>query len=531
MNKNFKNIIAYSLISLAFLSGCKEDDLVPTTTLHTDRAFSATGLTATVANKVNVILSWNKVANASSYVIEIYDNTTFTGTPVKTISNVNFAQLPYTVTGLAGNLQHAVRVKSISSDGAEDSKWITATFKTEAEQIFQDIASGKLTPNSVTLNWLASETVTNITLSPGGISRALTPAEKTAGEVTFTGLTPRTAYTATILNGSIVRGTKLFTTLTDLPTGSDVVYVNATDDLGAMIQAATANKRFVVLQGSKYNSDAPVVLPAGLDISIIGEAGPVKPIISLSLFTLPASGGKLHFENVELSAYANGDKTTTRRPYIINQSAASNMGQVSFENCKISDFLNTPLRIQTATTTIDRVIVNNCVVDNIGIADAGPGTGTYAFINVTGTGKINNITITNSTFSNIGYSLILHNVTPSLSVTVDNNTFYNVIGDTRYLIDYNAQTVANGFTFRNNILGKTLSPAGTARGIRGGTVPTVTNNYQTSDAAISANAIPSITAYSGTSTSLFTAPATANFKIKDDTFAGKASAGDPRWRL
>lgn len=187
------------------------------------------------------------------------------------------------------------------------------------------------------------------------------------------------------------------------------------------------------------------------------------------------------------------------------------------------------MRIQSANAiTINKFVINNCIIDDIG--DNGT-NGTYALVNSNvATGKINNITITNSTFSNLGYGLILHTNAPSLSVTVENNTFYNVIGDGRYFIDYNAQTIANGFSFKNNIVGKSLSPLGTARGIRSATAPSVANNYKTSDAVISANPFPGIIDYSGTSSGLFTAPGTKNFKIKDDAFAGKSSAGDPRWR-
>jgi hypothetical protein len=529
MNKIYMSILF--LTTLISFSGCKDDMMEEITKLSVDRTFSPVGLTAVVVNKTGVKLSWNAVPNAKTYTIEVFANTDFSGTPVKLIKDITPSQIPYTVTALAGNTQYAIRVKGVG-EGIEDSKYVTALIKTDPEQIFQDIAAGKLTATSVTLNWPIGESVTTITLNPGAISRVLTPAEIAAGEVTFTGLLPKTTYNSTLLFNTATRGTKVFTTTAQIPTGADVVIVKATDDLAAMIQAATSSTRFVVLEGSKYNSDLAFTLPAGIDISIIGEVAAVKPIISFTQIILPTTGGKLHFENVDLTAYANGDGTTTRRQYIINQSTATTFDEVSFENCNIRNFLNSPMRIQSANAiTINKVIVNNCIIDNISIADAGPGAGNYAFINSNvATGKINNITLTNNTFSNIGYGLILHNAAPSLSVTIENNTFYNVVGDGRYFIDYNAQTISGGFSFKNNIVAKTLSPLATARGIRGGTAPTTTNNYQTSDVVFTANAIPGITAYAGASTALFTDLANKNFKIKDDGFVGKATAGDPRWR-
>jgi hypothetical protein len=532
MKRNNINIIIFFLITLIGFSSCKDNELEEITKLQVDRAFSPTDLTATVVNKVNIKLSWKTVNNAKTYTIEVFQAADFSGTAVKTIKDIVFSQVPYTVTGLAGNTQYYIRVKAVG-EGIDDSKYVSVAVKTEPEQIFQDILPAKLTSRTVTLNWPAGENATTITINPGNITRPVTPAEITAGEVTLTGLTPKVTYTVTLLLNDAIRGTKIFTTPAELPTGADVVVLTATDDLAAMMQAATKSTRFVILEGTKYNSDVAFTLPAGIDISVIGEVASVKPIVSFTQIILPTTGGKLRFENVDLTAYAKGDETTTRRQYIINQSTASTMDEVSFENCNIRNFVNSPMRIQSANAiTINKFVVNNCIIDNISIADAGPGAGNYAFINSNvATGKINNITLTNNTFSNIGYGLILHNAAPSLTVTIENNTFYNVVGDARYFIDYNAQTIAGGFSFKNNIIAKTLSPAATARGIRSGTAPTVANNYQTSDVVFTANPVPGITAYTGASTVLLTAPATKNFKIKDDGFAGKSTSGDPRWRL
>jgi hypothetical protein len=529
MKRNLKNICYTALALLTLITGCKETELQEIEPTFA-RSFAVSGLKVVISGKVNAIFTWERIKNTKSYTIEIYQTADYSGTPIRTIADISNTLVTYTVVGLNGDTQYYARIKSTGTNGSGDSKWVNIAFKTEPEQIFQDITSDKITPNSVTLNWPAAAAVTTIKISPSDITKTLTTAEIAAGQATVTGLSPLTTYTATILNNTAVRGTKNFTTLPNLPTGADVVYVTATDDLAAKIQAATSSTRFVVLQGTKYNSDLTVVLPAGLDISIIGEAGPVKPIISFSLITLPSIGGKLHFENVDITGYANGDATTTKRQYLINQSTASTMEQVSFENCTIRNLVNTPLRLQSANAiTINKVIVNKCIVDDISNNGS---NGAYAVIHTNvATGKMNNITVTNSTFSNIGYGLILHNLAPSVSVAVENNTFYNVVGDGRYLIDYNAQVVSSSYAFKNNLIAKSYSPANTARGIRGGTTATLENNYQAADVTFSNNAIPGIGAYNGNSTTLFTSPATGNFKIKDDTFAGKSSTGDPRWRL
>lgn len=527
----FKSLL-YILMATFVLAACKkneEENLEPARIFKAGEISISAGETSAKLKWVVPILSAGKPL---TYTVDFSTDQSFSTIAFSKV--VDTAGITVTDENLQIKTPYYARVKANAFQDQPESKYtISSSFQITGLQLFRTVTEADLTRNSVTLRFTATTGLSSIVLKPAtgnSITTTLTSTDAAAGFKTITGLNSASTYTATLQLGNRAVGSIDFTTLPGLPTGADVVTLNATDDLAAKIQAATASTRFVLLQGSKYNSDATVVLPAGLDISIIGEAGPVKPIVSLSLITLPAVGGKLHFENVDITGYANGDATTTKRQYLINQSAASTMSQVSFENCTIRNLVNTPFRLQGSNTiTVNNFIVNKCIVDDISNNGS---NGAYALVNTNvATGKVNNITITNSTFSNIGFGLILHTNAPSLTVAVENNTFYNVTGDARYMIDYNAQLVSTSFSFKNNIVGKTYSPANTARGIRGGTTPSLSNNYQTSDATFAANPITGITAYSGLSTALFTLPASNNFKIKDDTFAGKSSAGDPRWRL
>src|SRR5688572_9762701 len=133
---------ALCLMALIGFSGCEDGTVEEITSLKTDQIFSPTGLSASVINKTNIQLTWKAVTGASSYTIEVFDTPDFSGTPVKSIPNITFVQLPYTVTGLAGDTQYAIRVKAIG-EGIADSKWITATVKTDPEQIFKTIDATK----------------------------------------------------------------------------------------------------------------------------------------------------------------------------------------------------------------------------------------------------------------------------------------------------------------------------------------------------------------------------------------------------
>jgi hypothetical protein len=258
--------------------------------------------------------------------------------------------------------------------------------------------------------------------------------------------------------------------------------------------------------------------------------GANKPILAFNGFTLPTVGGKIKFENVNLTGYEyiNGvENTLNKRAYIFNQSLASTTSEVTFENCIIRNFANTPFRIQSANAiTVDKVLVNNCVVYDISAAQ------TYAFINVSvATGKVNNIEITNSTFYNVRIGLILHSAAASLTVKVTDCTINDISDNTRALIDYNLQTVGT-FTFTSNIVGKVKTTDNTARGIRiaGASVSVPSSTYVTTDYVTFNNPIGGVSAYAGLSTDLFLNPASGNFSFKDGAFAGKSASGDPRWR-
>jgi hypothetical protein len=126
----------------------------------------------------------------------------------------------------------------------------------------------------------------------------------------------------------------------------------------------------------------------------------------------------------------------------------------------------------------------------------------------------------------------------SQSVLIENCTFNEVVSNqtaNNYLIDYNANNVTGGIVIRNCIFGKTWAAGGTFQqlGFRAGTSTglNLTNTYSTSDFTFVGSPLTGTLPYAAASTSLFTAPDVGNFLIKDASFAGKSTAGDPRWRI
>ena len=447
----------------------------------------------------------------------------------------NSTQVTVTDRQLLVKQKYYARLKANALGNSEESKWLHSNgmVPIKGEQIFFPVLDGELTESQVTLRWKVTSGVSKITLTTSAGAKtevAVDAGESATGKKTITGLTPKTTYTAAIFVGPAEKGNYTFTTFSDIPTGSNVVMVQATDNLAGMIATVTSGTTFVLLQGTKYTTDATIVIPNNVSFTIWGQSGPNRPILAFNGFTLPANAGSIKFENLDLTGYQNANTSGTKRNYIFNQSTASTTAEINFENCIIRNLVNTPLRLQGSNAiTIGQVIVNKCMVYDIGVSG---GAGTYAFINTNvATGKFNNIYLTNNTFYNIGYGLILHNLAPSVTVQIDNNTFYNVTGDGRYMIDYNAQLVSAAFTFINNVVGKTLSTAATARALRSGTAPSLgSNTYKTTDATFSANPFSNIIDYGKASTDLWTDPANGNFLYKDASFTGRATCGDPRWR-
>lgn len=537
--KSLQTIIPAGLTMLAIvaiISSCQKTE-VPEP-FQPDRMFTPASIKVASGDTTGTITwaaSLFSEGTGVTYTLEVSRAKDFSGTPAFTTQT---PATTYTVTesNLATRVYYYARVKANATTNAAASKgWVVSldSFLLTGEQLFLPVNDAKLTALTAVLNWKVTAGLTKIVLTPSGgaaTDYTLSAGELTAGEKAFTGLQPAKQYKAELFKGTISKGITNFTTKSGPPSGATTVNVAPTDDLAALIAAATPGTVFLLQQGTVYKTDALINLPANAEIAIWGDHGPNKPVLAFNGFNLPTTAGTIRFENIDLTGLQNNDPAGTKRNYIFNQSTASATEAIVFENCTIRNFLNTPLRLQGSNAiTINKATFNKCLVYDCG--DNGS-NGTYAFINTNvATGKINNISITNSTLYKIGYGIILHNAAPSQSVVIDNCTFDNTVGNARFFIDYNAQAISGTFQISNIIIGKTLSPAATGRGVRSASTPTVSNSFRTSDAAFVDFVPAGITSYSGNSAALFTDPTNGNFLIKDNTFAGKSTSGDPRWRL
>ncbi|MGL4411858.1 MAG: DUF5123 domain-containing protein [Bacteroidales bacterium] len=487
-----------------------------------DRLFRPANFAAKNVQANTADLSWSKIPGTDHYVLEISKDSLEFASIIDTFHTVN---AEYILEELEGATGYSVRIKGISYDETkEDSRYSALYFQTKSEQIMQAVTSSDRTATTVTLRWTAGATVTHITLTDSEGVEVLTSEvsaeELQLGEKTIEELSPETTYLAAIYNGENRRGYTSFRTFPAAPPADNTIYMAESDSLNQPFFDALSGKVTIVLPAnSHYITDTyNLVLPDGVSVTFYGVPGGDKPVLELRLIKLGLGHEYVKFQNVELRA------TAAAPQYLINQADACSVETVEFDDCYVSGYVNTMFRFQgSATKTVENFRINNM------IANAASGS-SYSFIHISAdaTSYLNNIEITNSTFTNLGYSLLLHNKSNNNSIKVSDCTMHNVVGSGRYFIDMSGSfNSTNGIRLENLILGGSGNDA--ARGVR--PTPVVDNVYQTESWVTASNAIPSTIKYPGAADALFVDPNNGDFTIKDIYFEGVNMAGDPRWRV
>ncbi len=508
----------------AFLvAGCSDDIAPEITSLDVSRLFSPVEFQALVFNKTSVRLNWKEVHNAATYDVEFVENGNedFTGTPVKTISDITYDQLPLIVTGLGGETNYSVRVKA-SGKEISDSKWISTTFKTDPEQIFKEVDPEGMTHSSVILEWPAGEVATSILLTPGSITYQITAADIAAGKVTLTGLSSETTYTASLMNGTKVRGKVTFTTLIDLG-GSTPVYDG--DDLAAKLDNGADGESFVLFPGTYTVTNYAIKK----NVTIRGLYPHNKPVV-IGQFTFGTDLTSVIFSNINLNGQ---DASTYSNP--LQFSATAHIGLISFDNCMINNYKSHLFYDSSKGTTLDEFKLTNCIVDNIK-GDGGDG---FDFR----TSLVKKLTFSNTTFSNGFRTFIRLDYTGNIPqvITIDHCTFYRVCSFNNSnnvgLLRVSGTGAAHMISFTNSVLygigGDTAYGFMSKGKISSTTSVTLNgNNYFASPTLWTNDPFKgAATDFDSKATMLdpaFVDAAIGNFTITEPSLLN-AKVGDPRW--
>ena len=491
------------------------------------------------------------VPSPEYYVFEVSKDSLYEGVENATIikfgEDKTLTSSPVVLSGLDGDSKYYMRVKAMSST-VNESKWVYykdgSSFKTKAEQIFNNVEATDLFEDHVNLSWTPGADVTHITYANANDAENiqtinLTDEEKAAGKYTLAGLQPTSTYTITIYKNDVKRGQLQITTPAAMPAAdykyslaSDVTVISQTliDEIAEQAKAKAGNATNysatigipagakVALYGTNDTDGGKtnVTIPDGMSVTFFGLAGGETPTITLDKnFDVAGSHAFIKFQNVKLEENGAG--------YFINQSKACTVSEFTLEDCEVSNIKTSFFRIQGSDAkSIGKLTLKNSIFTKL---CAG-----YGFIHIdagSGKGHLDNVEIDGCTFNSIcvtGKVFIYSNKKDMQDITIKNSTFYNCNGNGQFFVDFNADTFGpSTFTIENCIFGKSADEA-TNKNIRSKTPATVANSFRTTDFF---KVIKGVNDTEFSSTQLFTDPANGNFTIKAGTL--KEKAGDPRW--
>lgn len=485
------------------------------------------------------------------YVFEVSKDSLYEGVEnaniIKFGEDKSLTSSPVVLSGLDGDSKYYMRVKAMSSTSNE-SKWVYykdgSSFKTKAEQIFNNVEATDLFEDHVNLSWTPGAEVTHITYANANDVENiqtinLTDEEKAVGKYTLSGLQPTSTYTITIYKNDVKRGQLQVTTPAAMPAAnfkyslaSDVTVISQDliDEIAEKAKAAAGNETNysatigipagakIALYGTNDSDGGKtnVTIPDGMSVTFFGLAGGETPTITLDKnFDIAGSHAYIKFQNVKLEENGAG--------YFINQSKACTVSEFTLEDCEVSNVKTSFFRIQGKDAkSIGKLTLKNSIFTNL---CAG-----YGFIHIdagSGAGHLDNVEIDGCTFNSIcvtGKVFIFSKKTNMQDITIKNSTFYNCNGNGQYFVDFNTDSFGpNTFLIENCIFGKSADEA-TNKNIRSKTPATVANSFRTTDFF---KVIKGVNDTEFSSTQLFTDPANGNFTIKAGTL--KEKAGDPRW--
>lgn len=529
-----KIVYIFSIVALLFSTAGCTDMLEEVTDLKTDRMFRPIEFTSTL-NKTQVTLKWAAVEGAVSYTIQISDDANFTNLMV----NEELTQTVY-IKELAGSTDYFARVKANSAIENESSKFNESlTFRTPSENIFAGYTSMMTALNTVDVKWIPNANVTHLVITNSDLTSTkinIESGEKTVGEKLLQAVTNST-YKIEIFNDAIKRGEVNVVVEGD-------VYLSAGQDLITALSSATAGQIIVLEPGALYSMGSGTyrfdknikvrgLLPTNLPILAMTSG---TPTATSSMFGF-ADGSVLDyvkFENIDITGYCDNSSSAIKIGYLFNNNVMTTVNTLSFVNCKLHNFGNTPMRLQGGKNqVIENLLFKNCNIWEIGFSS------TYAIVNSNSADLINNITFDGCTVYNFKGSLVLRTGQTLNAINITNCTINQGMQDassSRYLIDANTATFAEGIKIDKCVFGTSGATVG-ANGVRNtsGTL-IVTGSYYTNDyvddppTVVTSFSIKKLmTAYAGASTDLWTDPINGVFKLKATTFVGKGIAGDLRW--
>lgn len=513
--KTLKYILYFTAIFATF-AAC-DGPMDEITEADYPRAFSPADLAVQLGTSGNATATWISVDKAISYVYELSqgDNLVFNNI----IKEGETGTTGLTLTGLWGDTQYSLRVKALSyKTGQADSKWTAVTFKTNTEQIFSPIDPNDIEATQVTLRWTAGETATSIVITPGNITYTVTSDDIAAGAATVTGLTGETKYSATLLDGTRVRGTAEFETPVDV---GNATLVTANDDLLAMVTAATEGEVFAIMPGEYDLGEFNLTV----SIALKGVKPADKPVIKGS-FKIDAT-----IASLELNGIIMDGGTTTAQNYPFNTNNNNcNISSITVSNCELNNYGRGLFNINVATAKIGDVKFTNTIISHVNPDGSSGGDG----VDIR-TGEFKSFIVENCTFNTgfraftrvqVNSDMAFRNCTFYKLCTVDNSNntgLFRISGGT--LVVSKCLFVETGVENPTNTSSGNWSKAGNVAA-----TATYTSNYYYNCHNLWVGQYANPTQCSATEANPgFADAANGNFTLSNENLIVN-QIGDPRWR-
>lgn len=499
--------------------------------------FRPTSFSASQTEKgaTTVKFTFGSVPGATKYQIEASLDTIVSADidPNNIVAEV--AKSPATIDGFDVECKYYARVRAIGDMGT--SAWVVLekAFSTSAVQLISDVETSMNTAKAI---WPAGSNATKITLEVGDeVIREieLTQADIAAGELKISGLEPMTFYTVKLWNGSVRVGVFTAKTQSAGPSGDynkvwdpeKYTYVADLLDEVAAEAAADGNTEYsvtVVIPAEVHTrlasladdgSETNLTIPDGMSVTFYGERANALDELEVNKSVgLNGTHKNIKFQNL----------TITGNGYIVNQSAECDVDSITFEDCKIANVPTAFFRTQGGSPVGN---VNNLTLRNSVFTNIGKG---YGFIHMDGA-VIKNVDIDGCTFNGVCatgkcFFMMTKYVEPLESFKLKNSTFYNFCGGGQYFLDFKDKT--NGpdvFELTNVIFGKTGDDV-TNKNVRGtcDVADYTSGCVSTTDCF---KVIKGVVTLDKSSADIFADPDNGDFTIKEG--AGVENCGDPRW--
>lgn len=494
----------------------------------------------------SITLVWYKVNDASSYTVELHQDTYYKSLFMSVDTTEPFVfldDIPYGTT-------FYIRVRSNAANAVNNSQWTYTNASTEARpeyaKLLEDVSKTEITENSAIIRWKVDvqNPVDSISVMPmmdktlANVSRYLTEEEKAQGRAEVTGLDKNTLYAVNIYDTSKPRKyDKPYNQATFRTAGpaAESITVGWDDDLTKLLTDNNDNAE--IPEGTEYFLPAdssyrlsPFAIKKGF--RLVGSTEGIKPIVTMESSWNVVAGSYIsgiEFVNVEF-------RQEILNSYFFNSGNAYTLENISFVNCDFYGFGRGFWRHQGANNKH----LMNFEMEGCKFEQCGWQTGAYGTFHLGSTDKEGNsydhlerVIFRNCTFSRDnnstdgwGWGNIFYapNLDKPIHLEYKNVTFYSFCRNQRMI---NIQSAVGSELVLEGVV--LASPCGEIYSIGANTTTSFSNNYTTKDYALGGSKI-NATDLDMTAAELFVDPEKGDLTIKDSNSPIVTNrSGDTRW--